>query len=96
MRWTATKNNIHIVDSYQVSKWHYRKELKEIKAAVPDIDVWKRSFFSLYCEWAVHNACYWFHIWREETRSVDLNYPQKWYMRIAYTIFGIIALILTK
>ncbi len=96
MGYTATKNNIHIVDSYQVSKWDFGKVLKEIKAAEPDIDVWKRSFFSLYCEWAVHNSCHWLHIRRDETASVDLNYPQKWYMRIAYTICGIAALILTK
>ena len=94
MEYKASKNNIHIVDSYMVSKWCFRKVLKEIQTAEPDIDVWKRSFFSLYCEWAVHNTCYLLHIRRDETASVDLNYPQKWYMRIAYIALGIPALIL--
>lgn len=51
-----------------------------------------RSNKSLIREWITHNNLYKLNLYRDRTASVDLNYPQKWYMKIAYFIFSIISL----
>ena len=35
-------------------------------------------------EWIVHNFFYDLHVLRPHTRTVDLEYPQRWYFQIAY------------
>ena len=90
MDYTITNNNLHLVDSCEVSKHNFRRNLDEIEAEAPRFDVWNRSRFSMETEWAVHNALYDCHIARERTASCDLNYPQPWYIRIAYTVVGCI------
>lgn len=52
-----------------------------------------RSTRSLLREWAAHKLLYQLHILRSHTESVDLNYPQRLSVRIAYRIVGGIALI---
>lgn len=51
-----------------------------------------RSNKSLIREWITHNNLYKLNLYRDRTASVDLNYPQKWYMKITYFIFSIISL----
>ena len=93
MKYTITKNNLHIVDSYKVSKTKFEGELAKIKGLHPNSDVWKRSTKSLCKEWATHNLCYAMHLFRSHTKDVDLNYPQKWYEKLGYGIVGAVALL---
>lgn len=96
MEYTVTKHNVHIVDSYKIGKRDFRKVLDEIRAARPGSDVWRRSIGSLRREWACHNALYRLGIKRSRTRDVDLNYPQNWKARLAYSLLGPLALIIIK
>ena len=52
-----------------------------------------RSTRSLLREWAAHKLLYQLHILRSHTESVDVDYPQRLSVRIAYRIVGGIALI---
>ena len=96
MKYTVSKNNIHIVDSYLISKNEFDNELKKIEDLyVGKTDVFKcRTYKSLKKEWAVHNLCYNLHLFRSHTKDVDLNYPQIWYEPFLYNIFGGISLLL--
>ena len=80
--------NIHIGDSYRASKRDFGHILDWYKDRYPKSEVWKRSYFSLKTEWATHNALYALGVKRERTKDVDLNYPQKIWVRVAYTITG--------
>lgn len=85
-----TKNNVHIRDSYKVTS---KAQMKEILYAIqykhPDCNTFKRSYNSLIAEWRAHNRLYRLGIEKDRTRSVDLNYPLKWYVELAYRILGI-------
>ncbi len=52
-----------------------------------------RSECSMLREWAAHKLLWSLHILRSHTESVDLEYPQKWYMALGYFVMGGIALI---
>ncbi len=95
-KYTITQGNLHIIDSYQVSKKAFRRQLASIKALHPDSDVWKRSWCSLELEWATHNGLYAIGIARSHTKDVDLNYPQKWYEKVLYPIVGSVCWIFIK
>lgn len=87
---TVSKGNIHIQDSYKVeTKKEMRAILEELYRKYPLIYPFKRSFRSLISEWRTHNRLYKWGYKRERTADVDLNYPQKWYVKIAYAILGI-------
>ena len=85
-----TENNIHIQDSYQVKR---KSEMKEILYAIqhnhPECNSFKRGYNSLIAEWRVHNRLYKLGYKKDRTGSVDLNYPLKWYVELAYKILGI-------
>lgn len=89
--------NIHIKDSYRISRHSFRAvlDLRESNAKAKgdtnELEVFgNRSKFSLMMEWAAHNFCYALGIARARTSDADLNYPQKWYARIGYTVAGIL------
>lgn len=89
MKILVTDTNIHIKDSYKVSKNDFDFILNDIENQYPDNDVLKnRSRRSLKNEWAVHNFLYLFHIERNRTADVDLNYPQSLIEKILYNAFG--------
>ena len=83
-----TSHNIHIQNSYKVSKHDFSTILDFLKLRHPDCEVWKRSSWSLKAEWAVHNALYGLGIARHRTKDVDLNHPLPWYVEGAYIVFG--------
>lgn len=87
---TVTSNNIHIKDSYDIKK---RSEMKEILYTIqykrPDCNVFKRGYNSMISEWRTHNRLYRLGYKKNRTGSVDLNYPLKWYVELAYKILGI-------
>ena len=95
---TISENNIHIEDSYKVRS---RRRIKEILYDLRTYLDWKdiintpadfRSDRSFMREWITHNNLYVLHFERERTKSVDLNYPQKWYVKIAYFLGSLICL----
>ena len=84
MNYTLTKNNLHIEDSYLVSKkamMEYLIDLFDADAVANNYDlnrcshVWLRNFHSLRAEWVVHNFLHRIGLWRERTKDVDLDYP---------------------
>lgn len=54
----------------------------------PESDVWIRSNASLLREWKAHNLLYDLHLFREHTKDVDFEYPQKWYTRVAWFVLS--------
>ena len=90
MRFNVSKNNIHIEDSFIItSRCEMYSILEQLKNIHPDSCVWKRSFFHMSCEWKSHNRMYRLGLYRSHTKDVDLNYPQKWYMKVVYFILGL-------
>ena len=91
----VNSNNIHIEDSYKISKKEFKSILNELRSKYSDNTVlMNRSNLSLIFEWAVHNLLYYLNIQKIRTCSVDLDYTQKWYYTIAYNIIGPIALLI--
>lgn len=95
--------NIHIEDSYAVSKKDFEKVLADREweayehCIESEIGVFEnRSKFSLKTEWAAHNACYALGIERERTKDVDLQIPQKWYEKIGYPVVGCLVWLFIK
>ena len=86
--YTITDSKLHIVDSYQVSKKKFDPFLNSVQAIHGDSNVWKRSRCSMKLEWATHNAAYAMHIMRDRTKDVYLNYPQSFFVSVAYAIAG--------
>jgi hypothetical protein len=86
----TTKNNISIIDSYKIKKRSDQNALiSELRSLYTDdknnvLD--NRSDFSLICEWRTHNLLYALHVLRDHTGTVDLEYPQPWYMKVGYFI----------
>lgn len=93
----VSTKNIHIVDSYTIKMRETMrcvlvdlKEYLELKYIVSPFD--HRSIKSMVNEWVAHNNLYKLGYKRERTCSVDLNYPQKWYMPILYWLFSRVTL----
>lgn len=86
----VSANNVHIKESYKVTS---KSEMKEILYAIqhnhPDCNTFKRSYSSLIAEWRTHNRLYRLGYKKQRTGDVDLNYPLKWYVELAYRILGI-------
>ena len=70
-----TENCLTIPESHKIGKFKMMKILKQIKKEHPESNVWKRSMFSLYCEWICHNFLYMIGYERERTGCTDLDYP---------------------
>lgn len=69
-------------DSYEIrSKFLMRDILYDFRVDYADTcNVLKyRSDDSMINEWVAHNNLYILHLFRNHTKDVDLNYPQKWY-----------------
>ena len=96
VQYTITNTNLHIVDSYKLSKKVFRPTLDEIESQKPEYDVWKRSKCGMCLEIATHNALYSLGLWKERTGSVDLNYPQSFIEKIGYTVCGILVWLFIK
>lgn len=87
--------NIHIEGSSRMSRGEFLSALpaKPYHRIDEFVVMTYRSECSLLREWAAHKLLYQCHILRSHTESVDLNYPQAWYIRLGYLIVGGIALI---
>lgn len=86
----VSENNIHIEDSYKVKE---KSKMYEILYIIqhnhPECKVFNRSYKSMIAEWRVHNRLYKIGYKRNRTKDVDINYPLKWYVELAYKILGI-------
>lgn len=88
--------NLHLIDSYKVSKKKFDSELKQIRAFHPDSEVWERGIPLMKLEWSLHSLLYFCGIARSHTKDVDLNYPLTIWEKIIYAIFGGIAWLIIK
>ena len=94
---TVSANNIHIEESYDVSKKEFNLYIDTAMLINPSNLVTKnRSRFSLKMEWATHNFLYKIGLFKSHTADVDLNYPQKWYITALYCIAGMFSWIFIK
>lgn len=95
-----TDGNLHIGSSCEVSKHSFAYILGIIRDASPEnaaSPLWKnRSIASMKREWAVHNLLYTLGIAKSRTEAVDINYPQKWYVRFGYCLVGWFAKLVIK
>lgn len=83
---------IKLIGSVEVRKADFQKELLHIQELYPEHPVWKRTMKSLRREWAAHNLAYNLGIRRNKTHDADLDYPQKWYVKLLYSVVGTFAL----
>lgn len=94
---TVYSSDIHIKDSWQViCPWDMRNVLNNLREYVEEAGITMdtplnhRSNFSMTREWITHNNLYTIGYKQDRTGSVDLNYPLKWYMKIAYFLGSLI------
>ena len=90
------KNGINLLDSYRISKKDFSEVLEEKRGLYPQNPVWNRSIKSLKREWALHNFLYLLGVARKKTKHVFLDYPQKWYARLGYFVFGSLSMLFIK
>ena len=96
---TITPNNINIKDSCTIKDpFEMRVILKEIKEFLKENNITMdtplnhRSLWSMIREWVSHNNAYVIGYKRERVGSVDLNFPQKWYVKVLYFILSMFVL----
>lgn len=90
-----TPGNVHIPNSYRYNRKEVVEFLDDAKPKHPScLPLQKRSRRSLLREWAAHKAAYLLDFKRERTASVDLNYPQRWWVKVIYFVCGEVALAL--
>lgn len=99
LRITITEHCVHIEDSYLITKRKKMKELfVELRKQMDDCGfvfaspLDHRSDRSFIHEWVSHNNAYKLGYKRERTADVDLNWPQKWYVKILYFVCSLITL----
>ena len=94
---TFTTGNVHIPNSYRYSRKEVAAFLADAKPKHPScLPLQKRSRASLLREWAAHKLAYLVGFKRERTASVDLNYPQRWWVKVLYFVVGGFGLILER
>lgn len=90
---TLTQENTHISESFRATSKHEMRlvieELRTWFANNPELAVNKRTIKGQVREWAAHNLLYDFGIEKGRTKSVDLNYPTKWYESVGYFILSL-------
>ena len=88
---------IHIVDSYKLSKKDIKLIVdKLIQDYAENTVIKNRSRYSILSEIYVHNFCYNLNIYRERTRSADVNYPINKFAETIYKIIGPLCWIFIK
>jgi hypothetical protein len=90
-----TKGNIHIPNSYNVDSPIIMGEiLEELKHQLDDSTITMdtpfnhRSIDSMINEWIAHNNLYKIGYKPERTGSIDLDYPQAWYIKLGYWLLS--------
>ena len=90
VRFSLTKTNIHIVNSYKYTNIGDMEEiLYRIKEyCIENNYMFKRSVKSWLAEWKAHNWLYEHNIQKERTQEVDLNEDENLLARAGYTILA--------
>ena len=93
----VSKNNINIKDSYKINnRLVMRMILDVLKDEISEEHLEspfdKRSIGGMVREWVAHNNLYKLGYKKDRMCSVDLNYPQKWYVPIVYWFLSLIEL----
>lgn len=96
MEYYINDDNIHMIDSYKISKYEFKDILNRMRSKFTNNVLKNRSNYSLICEWSIHNLLYNFNIYKSRTKDTDLNHPQPLYIKIIYNIFGPIAWLFIK
>ena len=96
MKYKILSDRVKLIGSCLISKEKMGRELQSIRNLHPACPLWQRSEDSLKREWASHNLAYSLGIKRNKTKDCDLNYEQKWYVKLAYGVVGAIALMIIK
>ena len=96
MKYKIFGNRIKLFDSCFVQKDRFQFEIDKIRNLHPTCHLWIRSDNSIKREWAAHNWAYSLGIKRDKTADVDLNFEQKWYVKLGYFVVGSIALLVIK
>ena len=82
---------IHIEDSYTVDKRSVmRYVINDLKKTFSVPVLTNRSTCSLVFEWVGYNNLYKLGLWRDRTKDTDLEWPQKWYYKLAWFLLGLI------
>ena len=90
---SVTDNNIHIENSYRITTRKLITDIIEFIYEKYSNEVTKnRSKSSCVNEWIAHNNLYKLGLFKSHTVSVDINYPQKWYIPIIYKLLSLIVL----
>lgn len=96
MKYRIYADRLKLIRSCDIPKAKFARELDAIRSLHPACPVWSRSERSLRLEWAAHNLAYSLGIRRDKTKDADLNYEQKWYVKLAYWLAGTVALWVIK
>lgn len=96
MKYKILADRVKLIDSYLVSKKKMGRELQSIRNIHPSCPLWQRTEGSMKREWAAHVLAYSLGFKRGKTKDCDLNYDQKWYVKLAYGVVGTIALCVIK
>ena len=96
MKYRVYPDRVKLIDSYLISKKKMGRELQSIRNLHPSCPLWQRTDGSIKREWAAHSLAYALGIRRSKTKDCDLNYEQKWYVKLAYGVVGTIALWVIK
>lgn len=89
MKYTITKDNLHIKDSYLVESeddmiLFLNKVMSESST---DTIIWKLSMPEMVNEWKGHNLLYYFGLFQSRTKDVDIN-KNSWVLRLGYKILA--------
>lgn len=92
LRCDLSENNTKIYSSYKVTN---RKVMKRVLAWLQGrykdktLAVRIRTISDMEAEWRGHNLLYSMGLFRERTADLDLEYPQKWYKKVAWRILSL-------
>ena len=91
IKYTLSKNNIHIVDSYKIKKRAYMNDIVVLirAEAIKKGFKYKRSNSSWVTEWRAHNYMYEHGIEKARTGSVDLNEDESKLKLIGYSAMSL-------
>lgn len=90
INYIISKTNIHIVDSYKITKRDDMKAIIKIiraKASENGFE-YKRTDSSWVNEWRAHNFMYKYKIQKDRTGSVDLNENESRFRIICYFLMS--------
>ena len=90
IEYSVTKDNIHIKDSYKITK---EDDMVRVLTKIK-ITYYSSAYFfymmpyrTLIDEWKAHNLLYDFHLFRSHTKDADLN-KNPWYIKVVYSILS--------